>query len=95
MVSKVDRAMGKIQQCVRDVLCIANKTEDFGLAKKRIEQLFTVSKAQNHRHLAVAQRVRDQIKRASEDIPSDARPCLDRVLDWLDREHLQERQQAD
>ena len=95
MVSKADRAVGRIQQCVRDVLYIANKTEDFGQAKKRIEQLFAASKAQHHGHLAVAQRVRDQIKRASEDIPSDARPCLDRVLDWLDREHLQERQQAD
>ena len=95
MVSKVGRAIGKIQQCVRDVLCIANKTEDFGLAKKRIEQLFTVSKAQNHRHLAVAQRVRDQINRAYNDVPLDAQPCLDRVLEWLDREHLRQRQQAD
>jgi hypothetical protein len=95
LVSKVDRAMGKIQQCVRDVLCIANKTQDFAQAKKRIEQLFAVSKAQHHGHLAVAQRVRDQINQASNDIPSDARPCLDRVLEWLDREHLQQRQQAD
>ena len=37
--------MGRIQQCVGDVLHIANKTEDFGQAKKRIEQLFVVSKA--------------------------------------------------
>ena len=29
--------MGRIQQCVRDVLYIANKTEDFGQARKRIE----------------------------------------------------------
>jgi hypothetical protein len=87
--------MGKIQQCVRDVLCIANKTEDFGQAKKRIEQLFAVSKAQHHGHLAVAQRVRDQIKRASDDVPSNAQPCLDWVLDWLDREHLPKSQQAD
>jgi hypothetical protein len=54
--------MGRILQCVRDVLYIANKTEDFGQAKKRIEQLFDVSKAQHRGHLAVAQRVRDQIK---------------------------------
>jgi len=37
--------MGRIQQCVRDVLYIANKSEDFGQARKRIEQLFDVSKA--------------------------------------------------
>jgi hypothetical protein len=87
--------VGRIQQCVRDVLYIANKTEDFGQAEKRIEQLFAVSKAQHHGHLAVAQRVRDQINRASVDVSSNARPCLDQVLEWLDREHLQQRQQVD
>jgi hypothetical protein len=35
--------MGRIQECVRDVLHIAGETEDFGQAKKRIEQLFVVS----------------------------------------------------
>jgi len=78
--------MGRIQQCVRDVLHIANKSEDFGQTRKRIEQLFDVSKAQHRGHLAVAQRVRDQI------IPPNAQPC---VLEWLDREHLRQRQQAD
>jgi hypothetical protein len=87
--------MGRIQQCVRDVLHIANKTEDFGQAKKRIEQLFVASKAQHRGHLAVAQRVRDQINRVNDDAPSNAQPCLERVLEWLDREHLQQRQQAD
>ena len=81
--------MGRIQQCVRDVLAIANKTEDFGQAKKRIEQLFVASKAQHRGHLAVAQRVRDQINRAYDDVLLDAQPCVDRVLEWLDREHLQ------
>jgi hypothetical protein len=85
--------MGRIQQCVRDVLYIANKMEDFGQAKKRIEQLFVVSKARGH--LAVAQRVRDQINRAYDDVPPNAQPCLDRVLEWLDPEHLRQRQQAD
>ena len=53
--------MGRIQQCVRDVLHIANKTEDFGQARKRIEQLFVGSKGHYRGYLAVAQRVRDQI----------------------------------
>jgi hypothetical protein len=61
--------MGRIQQCVRDVLYIANKSEDFGQARKRIEQLFDVSKAQHRGHLAVAQRVRDQINQAYDDVP--------------------------
>ena len=87
--------MGGIQQCVKDVVSIANKAEDFGQAKARIEQLFVVSKAQHRGHLAVAQRVRDQINWAYSDVPLDAQPCLDRVLEWLDREHLMRRHQAD
>jgi hypothetical protein len=86
--------MGRIQQCVKDVLSIANETEDFGQAKARVEQLFVVSKAQHRGHLAVAQRVRDQINGAYNDVPLDAQPCLDQVLEWLDREHLPQRQQA-
>lgn len=83
--------MGRIEQCVRDVLAIANKTEDFGRAKKPIEQLFVASKGQNRGHLAVAQRVRDQINHAYNDVLVNAQPCVDRVLEWLDREHLQQR----
>jgi hypothetical protein len=82
--------MGRIQQCVRDVLAIASRTEDFGQAKKCIEQLFVASKGQHRGHLAVAQRVRDQINRAYNEVPMDAQPCVDRVLEWLDREHLQQ-----
>ena len=87
--------MGRIQQCVRDVLYMANKSEDFGQARKRIEQLFDVAKAQHRGHLAVAQRVRDQIDRAYDDVPPNAQPCLDQVVEWLDREYLRQRQQAD
>ena len=87
--------MGGIQQCVKDVLSIADKTEDFGQAKTRIEQLFVVSKAQNRRHLAVAQRVRDQINRAYNDVPLGAQPCLDEVIKWLDRDYLRQRRQGD
>jgi hypothetical protein len=85
--------MGRIQQCVRDVLAIAHNTEDFGQAKKRIEQLFVASNGQHRGHLAVAQRVRDQINQAYNDVLLDAQPCVGRVLEWLDREHL--RAQAD
>jgi hypothetical protein len=87
--------MGRIQQCVKDVLHIANHSEDCGQAKKRIEQLFVESKAQHRRHLAVAQRVRDQINLAYNDGPQDAQPRLERVLEWLDREHLMRSRQAD
>ena len=84
--------MGGIQQCVKDVVSIA---KDFGQAKARIEQLFVVSKAQHRGHLAVAQRIRDQINWAYNDVPLDAQPCLDQVLEWLDRDHLRQRPQAD
>lgn len=80
--------MGRIQQCVKDVLYIANHSESSDQAKKRIEQLLAESKAQHRGHLAVVQRVRDQLYRAYNDAPADAQVCLDRVLDWLDREHL-------
>ena len=66
--------MGRIQHCVKDVLLIANQTEDFGQAKTRIEQLFVESKAAHRGHLAVAQRVRDQLGGAYNDVPTDAQP---------------------
>ena len=71
------------------MLAIANKTEDFGQAKMRIEQFFVGSKGQHRGYLAVAQRVRDQINHAYNDVLPDAQPCVDRVLEWLDRERLQ------
>ena len=83
---------GRIEQCVKDVLSIANKIDQ---AKTRIEQLFVVSKVQHRGHLAVAQQVRDQINRPYDDVALDAQPCLDRVLEWLDREHLRQRRQGD
>jgi hypothetical protein len=75
--------MGRIQQCVGDVLLIANRFEDFSRAKKRVEQLFVEYKVSHRGHLAVAQRVRDQLNRARNELPIDAQPCLDQVLEWL------------
>jgi hypothetical protein len=82
--------MDRISACVRDVLRIANQTEDVGRAKQRIEQLFGVAKASHRGHLAIAQRLRDQLADAYNDTPLDAQPCLDQVLAWLDREHLRQ-----
>ena len=82
--------MGRIQQCVTDVIAIANKTEDVGQAKKRIEQLFVAPTGPHRGHLAVAQRVRDHIDQAYNGVLLDAQPCVDRVLAWLDREYLQQ-----
>ena len=54
------------------MLLIANRFEDFSRAKKRVEQLFVESKASHRGHLAVAQRVRDQLNRARNELPIDA-----------------------
>ena len=40
-------------------------------------------KASHRGHLAVAQRVRDQLNRAHNELPIDVQPCLDQVLEWL------------
>jgi hypothetical protein len=81
--------MGRIPQYVRDVvLAVAIKTQDFSRATQRIEQLFVPSKKRHRGRLAVAHRVRDQINQAYNDVPLDAKPCVDSVLEWLDREHL-------
>jgi hypothetical protein len=91
--------MGGIQQCVKDVLSMANETQcvkdvlatdpsKFDQAKKRIEQLFAESKGQHRGHLAVAQRVRDQLDQVYNDAPADSQLCLDQLFDWLDRGNL-------
>ncbi len=92
--------MGRIQQCVKDVISIANERQcvkdvlvvaehsKLDQAENRIEQLFAESKAQHRGHLAVAQRVRDQLDQAYNDATADAQLCLDQLFDWLDREHL-------
>jgi hypothetical protein len=84
--------MGRIRQCVEDVLHIANESEDFEQAKRRVQQLFVEERGREH--LAVAQRVRDQLDWTYGDERADARACLDRVLNWLDSEHLAGRRHA-
>jgi hypothetical protein len=78
--------MGRIRQCAKDVLHIVNEFEDAEQAKRRIQRLFVEERCRDHR--AVAQRVRDQLSRTYSDECADAQVCLDRVLNWLDSEHL-------
>ena len=65
--------------------------------RSRINSRSEQQRAQNliNAFLAVAQRVRDQINRAYDDVSLDAQPCLDRVIEWLDRDHLRQRPQAE
>jgi hypothetical protein len=80
--------MGRITQCVKDVIAIAKRSQDFGRAQRCIEQLFAESKAAHRGHAAVAQRVKDQIEQAYSQVPVAAQQCLNQVLDWLDRDHM-------
>jgi hypothetical protein len=83
--------MSRIAECVKDVRRIANQSQDLEEAKNRIEQLFSESKAQHRGHRAVAQRVRDQLNETDDDTAIDAQAYIDKVLAWLDREHLTRR----
>jgi len=92
--------MSTIQQCVKDLLSIANERQGvkdvlvvadhskLSQAQKRIEQLLGETKVQHRGHLALVQRVRDQLDRAYNDASADAQLCLDELFDWLDGEHL-------
>jgi len=93
--------MDMIAECVRDVVRIANFSEDLGQTakgfpetKKRIERLFSENKTQHRGRRAVAQRVRDQLDQAYGDQPTDAKECIDKVIGWLDDEHLERRRLA-
>ena len=78
--------MGRIKQCVSDVLHIAYRTEDVDQAKTRIEELLLEPKTKHRGQLAVLQRVRDHVDEAYNDQPADSQVCLDSVLDWLNSE---------
>jgi hypothetical protein len=80
--------MARIAECVQEVRLIANRSQDFDQAKQCIEQLLSRAKAQHRGQLAVVQRVRDQLNRTRDDTPIDAQLCMDRLIDWLDREYL-------
>ncbi len=73
---------------MKDVRRIVNRSQDVGQAKQCIEQLSFQTNAAHRGHTAVAQRIRDQLNQAYDDTPLDAQICIDKVLDWLDREHL-------
>jgi hypothetical protein len=86
--------MGTIAECVQEVRLIANRSQDFDQAKQCMEQLFSRAKAQRRGQLGIAQRVRDQLNRNRDDTPIDAQLCIDKLIDWLEREYL-ERSRAD
>jgi hypothetical protein len=82
------RAMGQIEACVVEVIGIAQQLQDVDLAKRRIERLFDEAQGLVAKHFATAQRVWDQLMRASKDANGDCKQCLDQVMEWLHHDHL-------
>ena len=87
--------MGGIQQCVKDVLRIATRPK-ISVRPRRASSNCSSKLKQDIAGIARwRNEFRDQIDRAYNDVPLASLPCLDRVLEWLDRDHLRQRRQAD
>jgi hypothetical protein len=84
--------MDKIKQCISDVVVIATRPEHCVEAKRRIEQLFaeTDVRSRSH-HLAIAQRVRDQLMQRCTVADDEATQCLGELIDWLDQKEFSRR----
>lgn len=82
------RVTSHIEACVVDVVGIAQQSQDFDQAKKRIEQLFADSQCLIAKHFATAQRIRDQLVGPTNSASGNCKQCLDQVMRWLDRDHL-------
>jgi hypothetical protein len=83
-----ETATTQIEACVIDVVQIAQQSQDFDQAMKRIERLFADSQCLTARHFALAQRVRDQLVRPKNEASGNCKICLDQVIGWLDHDHL-------
>ena len=55
--------MDKIEQCVTDVVAIANGARDHEQAKTRIKELLDDAKFQSGQRFSTAHRLRDQLRR--------------------------------
>ena len=66
--------MGRITQCVKDVIAIAKRSQDLASPTAH-QQLFAEYKAAHRGHAAVAQRVKDQIEQAHSHVPVAAQQC--------------------
>jgi len=77
--------VNNIEQCVEDVVAIANGSHDCELAKKRVEQLFIRADVFARIHqAALVQRVHDHLTRPHFDAHGEAKDCLRDVIEWLD-----------
>ena len=80
--------MDKIEQCVSDVVAIANGARDHEQAKARIKELLDDAKFQ---HFTVALRLRDQLRAVYNDVETfSAKQFLDELIEWLAAKHLRD-----
>ena len=79
--------MDKIQQCVSDVVAIANGARDHEQAKARIKELLDDAKFQSGQRFSTAQRLRafhNDVETVS------AKQFLDELIEWLEAKHLRD-----
>jgi hypothetical protein len=76
--------MDKIEQCVSDVVAIANGARDHEQAKARIKELLDDAKFQLGQCFSVAKRLRDQLRAVYNDVETlSAKQFLDELIEWL------------
>ena len=80
--------MDKIEQCVSDVVAIANGAHDHEQAKARIKELLDDAKFQLGQWFSTAQRLRDQLRAVVETV--SAKQFLDELIEWLQAKHLRD-----
>jgi hypothetical protein len=80
--------MDKIEQCVSDVVAVANGARDHEQAKARIKELLDDALG---RRFSVAQRLHDQLRAVYNDVETlSAKHFLDELIEWLAAKHLRD-----
>jgi len=83
--------MDKIEQCVSDVVSIANGARDHEQAKARIKELLDDAKFQLGQRFSTAHRLRDQLRAVYNDVETvSAKQFLDELIEWLEAKHLRD-----
>ena len=83
--------MDKIEQCVSDVVAIANGARDREQAKARINELLDNAKFQLGQWFSRAQTLRDQLRALHNDVETvSAKQFLDELIEWLEAKHLRD-----
>jgi hypothetical protein len=80
--------MDGIEQCVSDVVAIANGPRDHEQAKARIKELLDNVLSQR---FSVARKLRDQLRVVCNDVENlPAEVFLDELIEWLAAKHLRD-----